>query len=76
LPAIFSIHILGSAGQISYIVYLEDEKMSKKDFIPVTFPNAPFGKYGLNPIETDPFGSYTGIPKEFEDMPIQDADDL
>lgn len=27
-------------------------------------------------IVTDPFGSYTGRPKDPEDRPIQDADDL
>jgi hypothetical protein len=27
-------------------------------------------------IETDPFGSYTGRPKDKEDQPVQDADDL
>ena len=27
-------------------------------------------------IVTDPFGSYTGRPKDPEDKPIQDADDL
>lgn len=27
-------------------------------------------------ISTDPFGSYTGRPKDPEDRPIQDADDL
>jgi hypothetical protein len=27
-------------------------------------------------IDTDPFGSYTGRPKDVEDKPIQDADDL
>ena len=51
-------------------------ELNKKDFIPVSFPNAPFGKYGLSPLDFDPFGSYTGIPKEFADMPVQDADDL
>ena len=29
-----------------------------------------------NKIVTDPFGSYTGRPKDPEDRPIQDADDL
>lgn len=28
------------------------------------------------PIVTDPFGSYTGRPKDGEQKPIQDADDL
>lgn len=27
-------------------------------------------------IATDPFGSYTGIPLDPQDKPIQDADDL
>ena len=28
------------------------------------------------PINTDPNGSYTGRPRDPEDKPIQDADDL
>ena len=28
------------------------------------------------PIQTDPFGSYTGLVKDPEDRPVQDADDL
>lgn len=27
-------------------------------------------------IVTDPFGSYTGVPIELDERPIQDADDL
>ncbi len=27
-------------------------------------------------IVTDPFGSYTGVPKEKDEKPVQDADDL
>ena len=27
-------------------------------------------------IQTDPFGSYTGRPRDPDEMPIQDADDL
>jgi len=27
-------------------------------------------------IETDPFGSYTGCPKDKNEKPIQDVDDL
>ena len=50
--------------------------MKNKDLIPVTFPSAPFGKLGLDPTVTDPFGSYTGVPAEFKDTPVQDADDL
>ncbi len=28
------------------------------------------------PIFTDPFGSYTGLVKDDDDKPVQDADDL
>ena len=33
---------------------------------------------GLQPqrIDTDPLGSYTGVPQEPEEEPVQDADDL
>ena len=27
-------------------------------------------------IQTDPFGSYTGIPVDSNEKPVQDADDL
>ena len=27
-------------------------------------------------IDTDPYGSYTGVPDDPYDMPVQDADDL
>jgi len=29
-----------------------------------------------NRIDTDPFGSYTGVPDDPYDKPVQDADDL
>lgn len=32
--------------------------------------------YPSSPIVTDPFGSYTGRPKDGDIRPIQDADDL
>ena len=50
--------------------------MHKKDYIPVNFPAAPFGKFPTPEILTDPYGSYTGVPKEFQETPVQDADDL
>ena len=28
------------------------------------------------PSKTDPLGSYTGLPEDEEDTPVQDADDL
>lgn len=30
----------------------------------------------IEKISTDPFGSYTGRPKDPDDKPVQDADDL
>jgi hypothetical protein len=27
-------------------------------------------------IDTDPFGSYTGVPTDEDNRPVQDADDL
>ena len=34
------------------------------------------GKVKDNKIITDPFGSYTGRPKDGDEQPVQDADDL
>ena len=34
------------------------------------------GTYMDPKIKTDPFGSYTGSPKDQAEKPIQDADDL
>ena len=43
-------------------------------------PVRPLGKDGLiscpGPIITDPFGSFTGLVKDDDDQPVQDADDL
>ena len=50
--------------------------MEQKETIPVSFPAELFWKNGLTPIETDPFGSYTGVPEQIGDTPVQDADDL
>jgi len=36
---------------------------------------ADFGEMGES-INTDPFGSWTGVPNDCYDKPIQDADDL
>lgn len=50
------------------------EKRSRKSMI------LPLGSEGLTsfpgPIVTDPFGSYTGLVKDGDDKPVQDADDL
>lgn len=50
--------------------------MKEKDIVPVMFPTAPFGRMGMDLTVTDPLGSYTGVPSEFRDIPVQDADDL
>ena len=50
--------------------------MERRDITPATFPNDLFWKFAIRPEDVDPFGSYTGVPKEFRDMPVQDADDL
>lgn len=50
--------------------------MHKKKSIPVIYPDAPIVKFGLTSIETDPLGSYTGVPNELDEVPVQDADDL
>lgn len=50
--------------------------MQNKDRIPYLVPNDPYGKFAVLASEMDPDGMYTGVPKEFRDMPVQDADDL
>lgn len=50
--------------------------MNKKDYIPINFPSAPFGKFPIPEIQTDPYGAYTGVPEDSREIPVQDADDL
>lgn len=47
------------------------DKMKNRQ-IPVLMPD----NLNTNLISTDPFGSYTGRPKDPEEKPVQDADDL
>ena len=35
-----------------------------------------FGDFADPKIQTDPFGSYTGVPMQRMEQPVQDADDL
>lgn len=44
--------------------------------IPLIVPSGPLGQSGMDPIITDPNGSYTGITQDPHEIPIQDADDL
>ena len=47
--------------------------MTKKRNVPYPEPDIPMtGGF----CAADPFGSYTGIPVDSEEKPIQDADDL
>ncbi len=52
----------------------------KKEFLSAgskpMLPYVPDG-IGYDPmINTDPFGSYTGLVKDLDEKPVQDADDL
>ena len=47
-----------------------EEKKENRTIIP------PLPQVNTFPIVTDPFGSYTGLVHEFEEKPVQDADDL
>lgn len=44
------------------------------------YPPLPLNLIGLTPVPppifTDPFGSYTGLTKDPDEKPVQDADDL
>ena len=52
----------------------------KEEFLNVgskpLLPYLPDGTGYGNVISTDPFGSYTGLVKDPDDKPVQDADDL
>ena len=53
--------------------------MKKKKDIPMIAPIPvwPHGfPAGIGPIPTDPQGSYTGVPEQPDEEPVQDADDL
>ena len=58
------------------IILQEVEVVKNKSLYPVLFPETPDGQQSREPIITDPFGSYTGVPVEFPDLPVQDVDDL
>lgn len=47
--------------------------MENKREIPYIDPNVPLDRSVMS---ADPLGSYTGIPFDPEDKPVQDADDL
>ena len=43
---------------------------------PIIYPILPRGLGSNQPIVADPLGSYTGVPQDAAEKPVQDADDL
>ena len=50
--------------------------VDQKIHIPVPFPSAPFGKFGMHPTEADPFGYYSGMADGVADKPVRDVGDM
>lgn len=50
--------------------------MRKIKKIPILFPPGSMMDITNEPIQTDPMGSYTGLVKDVNEVPVQDADDL
>lgn len=50
--------------------------MKNKRIIPVLIPGTGVGLSAINYSNIDPLGSYTGLPADEGDVPVQDADDL
>lgn len=48
----------------------------KKKMVPFMSTDQMIQEYGLLNVDSDPLGSYTGVPQEPEEKPVQDADDL
>lgn len=61
---------------------MDEKKRQWPNLIPEPTGDPPlepviFGdKKAENRIDTDPFGSYTGVPTDGSSQPVQDADDL
>lgn len=53
--------------------FIMDEKKKKAAFHPSTLVSSMAHPH---PSDTDPMGSYTGLPEEEWEKPVQDADDL
>lgn len=52
------------------------KKQKKKAQEMMQFPPAAIPLDLIDPIVSDPLGSYTGVPQDILDKPVQDADDL
>ena len=47
-----------------------------KKFMPERYPAGTLLRTAQEGIVTDPLGSYTGLPEDVYEQPVQDADDL
>lgn len=50
--------------------------MKKKQKVSQPMPRSGIGLNGTDTVYTDPMGSYTGVPADPTEKPVQDADDL
>ena len=50
--------------------------MKRKRRLPIFFTSGSLMESQPEQIVTDPFGSYTGVPEDPNETPVQDADDL
>ena len=50
--------------------------MKRKRNIPIFFTSGSLMETQPEQIVADPFGSYTGVPEDPKEKPVQDADDL
>ena len=59
-----------------YIIRNINLQIKRADRFPMIIVEENMKKSGDKKISTDPFGAYTGRPKDPADKPVQDADDL
>ena len=52
------------------------KKNNKENYIIPRLPLMGFPLSMVDPVISDPLGSYTGVPEEIFEKPVQDADDL
>lgn len=50
--------------------------MKDRKRIPIIFPTGSMMNGMEEPFVIDPMGSYTGVPSDLDETPVQDADDL
>ncbi|MBO5891643.1 MAG: hypothetical protein J6Q30_02885 [Oscillospiraceae bacterium] len=52
------------------------KKNNKETYVKPLLPPVGIPLDMVDPVIPDPFGSYTGVPEDVLDKPVQDADDL